>query len=100
MTAAMIRLTWLNIRFPLANPVTIRPCFDRIIYRGPHGKDDRGAMPRRHAAGLRREPRFHGAGGAAPYLRRDGASHENQANSHAWRKIRGVHGRRLRARVG
>src|SRR5438309_1733653 len=57
-------------------------------------------MPRGHARRLRRHARLHGPRGAAQDLRRDGAPNENQAHSHPRRKIRRLHGRRLRARLG
>ena len=57
-------------------------------------------MPRRHAQGLWRYPRFPRAGGAAQDLRRDGNPHQHQAAARARREGRGLHGGRLCARVG
>ena len=56
-------------------------------------------MPRRHAQGLRRHPRVPCAGGAAQDLRGDGDAHRHQAAACARREGRGLHGRRLCARV-
>ena len=52
-------------------------------------------MPRRHAGGLWRHARLHGAGGVAAHLRRDGAAHQNRARALSWREIRRLYGRRL-----
>ena len=45
-------------------------------------KTDRGRSSRRHARRLRRHARLHGAGGAAPHVRRDGAAHRASARIH------------------
>ncbi len=63
-------------------------------------KNDRGGMPRRHAQGLRRHPRLPCAGGAAKDHGGDGKPHRHQAAARARREGRGLHGRRLRARIG
>src|SRR5262252_4080994 len=56
-------------------------------------------MPRGHARWLWRNPRLHGAGGAAPHARRNGAAYGDQAHPRARREGRRLHGGRLCARV-
>src|SRR5208282_3590623 len=55
-------------------------------------QNDWRRMPRRHAGGLRRNPRLHGAGGAAAYLRGDGTAHQDRARALSRREIRRLHG--------
>ena len=62
-------------------------------------QNDRGAMPRRHAQGLRRHPRLPCAGGAAHHLSPSGAAHRHQAAARARREGRRLHGGRLCARL-
>ena len=66
----------------------------------PQPQNDRGAMPRRHAQGLRRHPRLSCARRAAHHLCRDGAAHRDQAAACARREGRRLYGGRLCARLG